>query len=170
MASVTTRRSHTCPVYGLPSKLPDNQLPTVGDVMRYYMYVKDDLASNTKSAEIIHIVSNGIVALWQKASIPTVSQRRVDQKVETLHQAVRDIAKKKSNSKAAAVKTATDDSSKLFDISACQCIDFATCSCPREIKVPVLEQEFLVDQRNCRKMIIGNVDTRESRKLMKRTD
>ena len=51
-----------------------------------------------------------------------------------------------------------DKSKDLFDFSSCKCYSFSTCSCPKQMKIPVLEQMFLTDQRNERKMIIGNVD------------
>uniref|UniRef100_A0A6P7FUT2 Uncharacterized protein LOC114334377 n=1 Tax=Diabrotica virgifera virgifera TaxID=50390 RepID=A0A6P7FUT2_DIAVI len=55
---------------------------------------------------------------------------------------------------------------KLFDISLCKCKDFLSCSCT--IKVPVLEREFLTDQRTSRKMVIGRVDQKTTKVLEKR--
>ena len=41
---------------------------------------------------------------------------------------------------------------KLFDISSCKCDDFSSCSCLRDMKVPHIEQDFLINQRTCRRM------------------
>ena len=55
----------------------------------------------------------------------------------------------------------------MFDISHCQCKEFTACQCVKKKKVPRAEQEFLPDQRNSRKMYIGEVD-KKSEKMKKR--
>ena len=52
----------------------------------------------------------------------------------------------------------------LFDISTCKCTNFATCACSREKKVPAQEQQFLCDQRTVRKMYIGSIDKRTTKR------
>ncbi len=46
----------------------------------------------------------------------------------------------------------------MFDVSACKCQDFQLCKCNRDKKVPILQREFLTDQRTVRKMSIERVD------------
>jgi hypothetical protein len=70
--------------------------------------------------------------IWIKSSIPTVSIKRVQQKIESLHQNLRTILKRKGVSKASAVLLTKQESQSLFDIAACQCLDLSICTCPRE--------------------------------------
>ena len=107
--------------------------------------------------------------IWIKSSIPTVSIKRVQQKIVSLHQNLRTILKRKGVSKALAVLLTKQESQNLFDIAACQCLDLSICTCPRESKVPELEREFLLDQRNERKMVIGSLDRETTCKLTKAT-
>ena len=43
---------------------------------------------------------------------------------------------------------ATEADLQLFDVAICKCIDFASCRCKLENKVPPAERSFLTDQRN----------------------
>ena len=57
---------------------------------------------------------------------------------------------------------------KLFGIGSCNCDDFLFCSCLRDRKVSRIEQEFLFDQRTCRRMAIVPHDTKTSHKYVER--
>ena len=52
----------------------------------------------------------------------------------------------------------------LFDISTCKCTNFANCACSREKKVPVQEQQFLSNQRTVKKVYIGSIDKRTTKR------
>ena len=52
---------------------------------------------------------------------------------------------------------------KLFDITFCQCLNFASCCCPKEMRVPKREQTFLRDQRAIRNMYIEKQDEKVSK-------
>ena len=52
---------------------------------------------------------------------------------------------------------------KLFDITFCQCLNFASCCCSKEMKVPKREQTFLTDQPTTRKMHIGELGKKVSK-------
>lgn len=168
----TTRGKNTCEIYGLPSELPKNQLPTIGDVMRLYAYLqtKESRSRTCKSSEIVSEAALQVASLWNKAGIPIVSIRRVSQKIELLHNKLRDIKKKKGKSKLSAISLTKDEGLCLFDIAACHCVDINNCNCPRELKVPVLEKEFLCDQRESRKMTIGSVDKATTSELKKKSE
>jgi len=165
-----TRAQLTCPVYGIACKLTSHRLPNVKEVMQHYFFVQTQLPRTTKSSEIVAEVAKSVTDIWIKSSIPTVSMRRVHQKIESLHQQLRTILKGKGETKASAILLAKQDSLILFDISACRCLDFSNCTCPREVKVPALEHEFLLDQRKERKMIIGSLDKKTTCKLTKKND
>ena len=163
-----TRAKNTCPVYGMANKLPLTQLPTVGDVMRLYSYIKHSVSKNTKATMVASEVASDIVSIWNKAGIPTKTERRVEKKVQFLHQSLRDVQKKKGKSKQSSISNMQQESNFLFDISVCQCINFDACTCSKEAKVPVLDRDFLKDQRSVRKMIISGVDKLTTSVLAKR--
>jgi len=87
-----------------------------------------------------------------------------------LHQNLKTVLKKKGDSKLSTISALSKESLVLFDIATCHCSDFTKCNCPRESKVPVLERQFLLDQRNEQKMVIGGLDTAATSRLMKKTD
>lgn len=78
------RRSDTnCAVFGAPQKLKNNSLPSYADVVRHYLWVRNDLLwklSNKDPAvnEICDITAREIEKIWIKASIPTVSHQQVN--------------------------------------------------------------------------------------------
>ena len=164
----TTRGRHTCPIYGIASELPRNQLPTVGDTMRCYEILKTNSPVNTKLNQIIHRAAVEVIKIWNNAGIPTVSLRRVEQKIESIHKSLKSDLKKKRELKINAISASKQESLYLFDVAACQCLDFNDCCCSRELKVPLLEREFLTDQRNNRQMIIGGLDKITTSKLIKK--
>ena len=47
--SVITRKCLRCPIFGAPRDLPDTMLPTFEDIMKYYLYVRNDLKVIPKS-------------------------------------------------------------------------------------------------------------------------
>ena len=59
-----------------------------------------------------------------------------------------------------------DGCSNLLDVALCKCLD-ADCLSPADQMVPKRVRCFLRDQRNARKMHIGNTDKAVSRKLLK---
>ena len=125
-----TREKLSCPVYGIASDLPSNQLPSAGDTMRLYSFLRVQLPCNIKSSEIITNVATDIRNLWIKAGIPTISLRRVEQRIESMLQNLRNILKKKGKSKLSAISAANVNGLTLFDIPACHCDQFDDYSCP----------------------------------------
>jgi hypothetical protein len=61
-----------------------------------------------------------------------------------------------------------DDSTSMFDISACKCKCMKLCNCPMERRVPFHEQKFLIDQRTARQMAIGPIDVTTTKINQKR--
>ena len=59
---------------------------------------------------------------------------------------------------------------KLFDITFCQCLNFASCCCPKEMRVPKREQTFLKDQRAIRNMYIEELDKKVSKADKRKRD
>src|SRR5260221_3792580 len=80
--STTTRKGASCPVFGSPGELSGNVLPTYCDIMKFYVWTKNNLKINTKIkeptvGEISEIVAVRVEKIWMKASIPVVSHTRV---------------------------------------------------------------------------------------------
>ena len=168
--AVVTRAKLTCPVYGIACELTSHQLPTIHEVMKHYSFVRTQRSKTVKSSDIVAQVADNVNDVWIKASIPTVTIQRVKQKIESLHQNVRSLLKRKGEAKDAGILLAQQEGLSLFDISACQCLDFNNCNCPKQCRVPTLEREFLSDQRNERKMRIGSLDKEVSCKLSKKSE
>ncbi|KAL4712991.1 hypothetical protein ACJJTC_012061 [Scirpophaga incertulas] len=168
MSQVKTRQTTSCPVFGLPEKLPVSQLPTYSDVMKYYIFIKYQLKTDKTTKEptvhdISEILAEEILTIWQKASLPTVSRKRVLQLIRTYHDKYRSLMKpyhgRQTNiNYQQKINTFTAESHRLFDICSCKCKLTSNCSCLKNSRVPKEELPFLLDQRTTRKMIIGGVD------------
>lgn len=163
-----------CPIFGEPKELSEVILPTYENVMKYYLLVRYQLkpTAATKEptvVEISEVVSANIERLWLKASIPVCSHTRVLQMIRTYHdkymKLMKNIKRKTSMQKLESFRA--NARTNLFDIAACKCA-FEACHCDKVRKIPVAEQQFLIDQRNLRMMCMGGVDKLASRQLTKK--
>ena len=173
-----TRNSVSCVVLGPPCKLPKNMLPTYEDTLKYYDLVKFQLkeASNGNDlshSEISSKVTAEIEALWEKASLPVVSQDRIRAMLKTYHQKYRNLLKpyqtrKEKDSYKANLLAFKQEAMKLFDLCTCKCSG-EFCKCSKSRKIPSRKEiTFLHDQRGVRKMILGRIDAVETAALQKR--
>ena len=55
-----------------------------------------------------------------------------------------------------------NSSHALFDVCTCKCQDISKCTCEKNRKVPKNEENFLLDQRSERLLVIGRVDKAET--------
>lgn len=173
-----TRKKVSCVIFGAPSDMPDSQLPTYEDVMKFYNLTKQKLKCelNNKDPshrEIAETVSNKVEQIWDKASIPHVSHRRVQEMLNVYHKTFTNLLKpyqsrKETDSYIQKITQFKDASLKLFDICSCKCSCISQCQCEKSRKIPALERDFLEDQRGSRCMIIAAVDKIESIRLQKR--
>ena len=173
-----TRKKVSCVILGAPSEMPDSQLPTYEDVMKFYNLTKQKLKCelNNKDPshrEIAETVSNKVEQIWDKASIPHVSHRRVQEMLNVYHKTFTNLLKpyqsrKETDSYKEKISQFKDASLKLFDICSCKCSCISQCQCEKSRKIPALERDFLEDQRGSRYMIIAAVDQIESIRLQKR--
>jgi hypothetical protein len=173
---LSIRTAPACPIFGNGEELtiPNRVLPTFVSVMKGFIHERTRIKSvNNKDPsvqELSKTIAEKIHSIYLQASIPTVSMNRIVRKIQDYHGKYRTISKypenkKQSQSYLNKVKQFKCDAQKLFDIGACKCITFQTCSCSKENKVPKLEQAFLIDQRTVRKMAIGSVDFASSKKI-----
>lgn len=170
-----TRQHLECPLIGVPADFKSNLLPSKGDVLKCYLWTRYNLKPPNSGKEptvfeISNVLSDKVLSLWQKASIPTITRKRVLQLIKTHHDKYLKLLRypevKKNNSYKIRVQEFQAENTRLFDISACKCEIFEQCSCDKEKKVPKNEWGFLLDQRGPRKMIIGNTDVKETSKLI----
>ncbi|KAK3909792.1 Glycine--tRNA ligase beta subunit [Frankliniella fusca] len=127
-------------------------------------------------ADIATEVSSKILALWEAASIPTVSQQCVRDRITNLHKKYTTLraylrssttTQTKKDEKTASFK---EEFSQLFDIASCKCKDLSFCICPKDKRVPPLEHAFFLDKKGPRRMAMARVDHAETKKLRQRAE
>lgn len=176
---VKTRTAMRCAVFGDPAEMSSTALPTYADMMKFYLLIQHKMKPTSTSkdptvAEVADKVSNKIEQLWLKASVPIISHKRVVEKVRLYHDKYKNILKpfkSRQHDGSYLLKLRDfnlDASIKLFDIAACKCLESQLCKCAKDKKVPQEERAFLMDQRTSRKMMIGHVDIKGTKKLEKR--
>jgi hypothetical protein len=180
MEKVKTRTPTACPIFGFPQDLKQSSLPTYQEVMQCYLYNRNELKeiANGKDptvGDVSEIVAANIKVIWDKASLPTVSHKRILQLIRSYHEKYRTLIKPYKERKGVLsyqekIQKFKDDSLKLFDISACKCKDFELCNCEKSAKVPTAERKFLSDQRGERMMMIGLIDVTTTAKNKKRAE
>lgn len=55
-----------------------------------------------------------------------------------------------------------------MDVSFCKCADYTTCRCEKDKKIPIEERDFLTDQINEKRTVIGVVDNKTTKKIQNR--
>lgn len=169
---MTSRRSETfCNIFGIPVQLKENVLPTYADLMKHFLWIKNDLLwkgnnKNPSVKDISEIVSCDIERIWKKASLPVVSHQEVIRLIRNFNEKYKNIKRiPKSRKGADKIRKVFFDeaNSTLFDISACKCLNYEQCKC--SVKIPSMERNFLADQRHERKMVIGSVDISATQKM-----
>lgn len=182
MASTSLLRSDVSNnIIGTPKEFGLTQLPTVEDVLRQYVWEREEkmriLGSRKEPAtkDLSSIVASKVVEIWDYASISgeaILSVRRIVAMILKYHDSVRDLQKSAKTGFQICAQRIADfqESAKktLFDIAFCKCSDPVACNCEKQRKVPVLEVPFLLDQRTTRKMFIGNLDRQETKRRIKR--
>lgn len=177
---VNTRANLSCPIFGSAKDIlpEENQLPTYEQLMKCYLGVRIELkADGSKqpaSATVANIVASKVEHVWNRASLPTLSHERITKLILVYNLKYQNLIKpikgKISNFLQAKLDNFYKDSKKLFDISACKCLNLERCSCEKKRKVPKAEWSFLQDQRSHRNMKIGGVDKILTKQIQKREE
>lgn len=87
-------------------------------------------------------------------------------KVQTLNKSFR--RDKDTESGRAKIQIFNLELDKLFDLCPCKCEDYSLCRC--SVRVPLLERDFLLDQRGPRLMRMEGLDLGTTRRLKKRIE
>ena len=173
MASVSTRGITEHPILGQPAKMSTNQLPTSADVYRLYDYYLKN-GQYTSLIQRKTAVAHEIISIYMKASIPSIDVKSVSNRIQKLITKVKDLAKYPISKRTSVTyQESLKSLDNLFDICPCKCFDRgveerSNCTCPLSCKVPAAEWEFWLDQKTVRRMYIGNLDKKETRRLEKK--
>ena len=120
----------SCPIFGNPSEFSEKQLPTYGDVMKCFNQerwkFKEMSNKDPAVADIAVIVAKKLISIYAKASIPTLSLKRIIDMIKSYHAKHRNIMKNYKRKKESElfkekVEHFKRDSYRLFDISSCKC-------------------------------------------------
>lgn len=154
-----TRNFVRCPLFGEPLLLKGNMLPTYCDVIKHYLWIRNDVLDLNKGKspavkDLCVIMATEIKKIWNKASIPTISDQQIVSRLILYCNKYKGVKKLRSETKKQLFYK--DSVKKLFDIATCKCISREVCKCAT--KIPAAEDKFLKDQRNDRKMYIGSID------------
>ena len=173
MESVSTRVSTKHSVLGQPAVLKRNQLPTSADVYRQYDYFlkHEKYDSGQKRATS---VAQEVLSIYNTASIPTIDEKSVVNRIKKLIDKVKDLGKYPSSKKTSnTYQDCLKSLETVFDICTCKCVDTGVleksqCICPLSHKIPTAEWSFWLDQKTERKMYIGAIDKKATAKFQKK--
>jgi len=151
--------------------LPDNVLPTNGNVLNHYHHLRKELTKTDPRffkvlpsfLDVKQKLISDIFGIWLKAGLPVISEVRVVSKFKKILNQFKTARKKAVNLNEQEIKEAWLD--LLFDISKCKCPippkpnvynGKLSCLCAWEDRIPEEEIFFLQDQRSDRKMFISS--------------
>jgi hypothetical protein len=171
-SSTRTRRSRAHPIFGSPAQLSTNVLPTIGQVVRYFVYLKD--SPNAPNKAVFGLICDAVMNILQRVSLPTVQRWSIIKRISVIINKGCKLSRSKTSTNMK--KHFTSSFCNLFDICSCSCkisTDVlsgelvALCHCSRQVKVSARELKFLHDQRTVRQMFIGGIDVAVTQKNMK---
>ena len=166
-------------ILGFPALLPENVLPTKSDVLKRILLSKETFDTKVTVAKFVQPVTIELIMIWDKASLPTVQHRTIENGLISLWNKATHASSKNPLKK----QSLQDEKFLLFDICSCKCKRLSCsearcsteeceeihmdCICASDKKVPVRELEFLFDQRGPRKMFISGTDQKVTSTMKK---
>ncbi|CAH2100532.1 unnamed protein product [Euphydryas editha] len=141
-----TRKNLKCPIFGESAELRDNLLPTYESVIKFYEWTRQDLkirygtTTELTFNQIADIVTNKTETLWIKSSIPIVTHKRVLKTLKCYHSKCYNLKFFLKKLKKEKLEEFRVKRRMLFDIAACKCKEFQSCTCRKEKKVPKEEK------------------------------
>ena len=184
-------RSQDKPLIGnldIPCKLPSTVLPTNGDVIRAFYFIRK-LSMREKDSnkvpsfnETKSVLIPDITSLWTHPNgcLPYVNNDRITHKIKSLiDEVIKMQAQPKNSLNSPAyirkISAFNDNCGKLFDICTCDPDNYTlwqkkiVCPCEFDRRVPVKELSFLLDQRSTRKQhISASTDKKEERSNLRK--
>jgi hypothetical protein len=159
-----TRSSDSKLFGGGPADLPTADLPTYGDVARYF--AKLELEGVRSANEIVNVTIEKLTQIWKTANprLPLRERQSLYRSLKIFYGRYADF--RRNRIKLVVKDQLLKQETKLFDISSCSCpltqvpcsSKFITCkkvscttkhfhcSCAR--KIPIEDREYMIDQRS----------------------
>jgi hypothetical protein len=126
----------------------------------------------TSTFDNCKVLATLIQGIWAKAGIPAIKcSATLAKRIQKLYSDANEFKKTTTNCSTSYMKRKEEYEeklAKLFDIAACKCTNFNDCYCSIEKKTPLMEQDFLRDQRSERKLVIGPIDVCTSKNLKRK--
>ena len=131
--------------------------------------------------QLCHMLRRLSLASGRSIRFPTVSKQAVIKQIEKLHDIQANLVKNRNKPELAAKWAETRKSlDELFDIAACKCYDKAADNtdiqkirqnykCPFQKKFKLVEWKHYCDIKQGREIVIGSIDTRETRLIQERS-
>ena len=170
--------SNVCEIVGKSVDLPTAVLPTRRDVVKcfYLIFIQRKVSlggKNPAAKDVATEVGLKLEELWNNASIPTTDSNNICNRIVLEHNKVQTLNKsykrdKDTESGRAKIQIFNLELDKLFDLCPCKCEDYSFCHC--SVRVPLLERDFLPDQRGPRLMRMEGLDVGTTRRLKKRIE
>ena len=118
-------RSRMESFFGFPAPLPLRQLPTIRNVINCYYFYKRSLPGNIKQHSVASYVAADVKSAWDSATIPTVSQSSLTNKIQKYITKAQNIFKVKvENRNSESFFEDINNFDQLFDIATCKCYEF----------------------------------------------
>lgn len=142
----------------LPATLPENLLPTIRDVLSYFLYLKNK-DSAKDDHDIRNLVAQKLENIWRPLCIPTILTKSIVNKMKSYYDTYNEISiherkRKSSDSVKKKINEFLQLSSKLFDIARCRCGNDVNCLCDESAQILYEMRDFLEDQRSTRQKTI----------------
>ena len=114
-------------------------------------------------------LASNIISIWEKAGIPIIALNSVLIKLSKLVDAAQRLLKYSNDKRTSAANRSSMQSfEEVFDICPCICFDNKNRDCKQyqcNVKAPLFEWDFWLNQKGLRNMTIGNTDKKEAKKL-----
>ena len=178
---------------GSSKPLPQTDLPSLRDLFRAGIHIKEMDLSNQKTIhDISQELTDLLLEVYTKANIQFVPGQNIYPRKTITNKIMKDwkTAGEVANTKVKGAKNKKEiimsKLDKLFNVLYCQCSNITSCeesgcdseckrkahiecTCLKDEKIPVIELLFVRDQRdrNSKRLIIGSKDPKESERLEK---
>lgn len=148
------------------TSLPVSQLPTTSQVIwniLFYLNIHNDITKAVK------LVRGELVPIWKQASVPTINEKSIDNKLRKLNAEFDNIKKEhRHRPDSNKVKEFKKENMELFDIACQRERTKSELYCRCSICKVGLDVQFLCDQRTDRRLFISSsIDIKTSKRVAK---
>ena len=183
MSDQRGRQRSKCPIFGSsPANLPLNQLSTGEEILSCFRLIKKNFESipesEKKSNKFLLIIAQQVrqqlVSIWNRANVPTISAKKIDEKIRKLYTDYRQLknnyilhlnGKRVRPNVVAKVDQFKAECKMMLDISCKREYfmvgDSLRCKCDGCLELR--DQSFLDDQMTDRVRFIGEINSKETR-------